>query len=108
MATPMVVMDQEFEEVVLHSEGLVLVDFWATWCAGCRMVAPILDEVASEYDGRVTVVKVNVDENPEYAMRYQVRRTPTIIFFCHGQEIDRIVGAGRKALYTEKLDTLLA
>jgi thioredoxin 1 len=107
MATPLTVTDQEFERAVLHSDTLVLVDFWATWCASCRMAAPILDELASEYEGRVAVVKVNGDENPEYATPYQVQRTPTIIFFRHGQEIDRSVGAGRKARYSEKLDTLL-
>ena len=107
MTTPMAVTDLEFEQAVLHADTLVLVDFWATWCASCRMVAPILDELASEYEGRVTVVKVNVDENPEYATQYVVQRTPTLIFFRQGQEIDRIVGAGRKAIYTEKLNTLL-
>lgn len=73
MTTPMAVTDQEFEQAVLHADTLVLVDFWATWCAGCRMVARILIELASEYEGRVAVVKVNVDENPEYAT--QVRGT---------------------------------
>ena len=107
MTSPLTVTDQEFEEAVLHSDTLVLVDFWATWCAGCRMVAPILDELANEYEGRVTVVKANVDEATEHTTHYQVRRTPTIIFFRQGQELDRIEGAGRKATYTEKIDTLL-
>jgi thioredoxin 1 len=79
----------------------------ATWCAACRLLAPILDELAAEYAGRVAIVKANVDENEEYVVQYQVRSTPTIIFFRAGQEIERIVGAGRKANYTSRLDTLL-
>jgi thioredoxin 1 len=107
MATPIAVTDEEFEQAVRLSDGLVLVEFWATWCAACRLLAPILDELATEYAGRVAIVKVNVDENPEYVTRYQVRSTPTIIFFRTGQEVERIVGAGRKAHYTSKLDALL-
>ena len=108
MATPIAVTDQEFEHAVRLSDGLVMVEFWATWCAACRLLAPILDELATEYAGRVAIVKVNVDENPEEVMRYQVRSTPTIIFFRAGQEVERIVGAGRKAHYTNKLDALLS
>lgn len=107
MATPLAVTDHEFEKVVLHAEMPVLVDFWAIWCASCRIVAPVLDELASEYEGRMAVVKVNVDENPEYATQYQVRLTPTIVFFRQGQEVDRVEGAGRKALYSEKIAALL-
>lgn len=107
MVTPLTITDQEFDQAVLQSDGLVLVDFWATWCASCRMVAPILDELATEYAGKTTIVKVNVDENAENVMRYQVRSTPTIIFFRNGQEVDRIVGAGKKAHYTTRLDALL-
>jgi thioredoxin 1 len=107
MATPLTVMDQDFEQTVLKSDILVMVDFWATWCASCRTVAPIVDELAAEYASKAAIVKVNVDENPEYATHYDVRRTPTFIFFRNGEEVDRIVGAGKKALYTSKLDTLL-
>ena len=107
MTSPLTVTDREFEEAVLRSDTLMLVEFWATWCAGCRMVAPILDELATEYEGRVTVVKANVDDAPEHTTHYQVRRTPTIIFFRQGQELDRIEGAGRKATYTAKIDPLL-
>ena len=107
MTTPHTVTDHEFEEAVLHSDMLVMVEFWATWCAGCRMIASLLDELASEYEGRVMVVKANVDEAPEHTTQYQVRRTPTIVYFRNGQELDRIEGAGCKANYTAKLDTLL-
>ena len=71
------------------------------------MMAPFPDELASQYEERRAVGKVNVDENPEYATQYQVRRTPTIVFFRHGQEVDRVEGAGRKALYSEKISALL-
>jgi thioredoxin len=107
MTTPIAATDQEFAQAVLDAEGLVMVEFWATWCASCRLVAPILDELAVEYAGRVAIVKVNVDENPDYASQYQVQRTPTIVFFRDGVEVDRIVGAGKKAHYTDKLEALL-
>lgn len=107
MTTPIAATDQEFAQAVLNADGLVMVDFWATWCASCRMLAPILDELAAEDAGRVAIVKVNVDENPDYATQYQVRRTPTIVFFRDGLEIERIVGAGKKAHYTDMLEALL-
>jgi thioredoxin 1 len=107
MAKPMSVTDQEFAEVVLQADGLVMVDFWATWCASCHMVAPIIDELAADYEGKAAIVKANVDDNPEYVTHYQIRSTPTIIFFRDGQEVDRIVGAGKKPTYTAKLDALL-
>jgi thioredoxin len=107
MTTPIAATDQEFAETVLKADGLVMVEFWATWCASCRMLAPILDELAADYASRVSVVKVNVDENPDYATEYQVGRTPTIVFFRDGVEVERIVGAGKKADYTEKLEALL-
>jgi thioredoxin 1 len=107
MAKPLTVTDQEFLEIILQAEGLVMVDFWATFCAACRLVAPVVDELATNYAGKASIVKVNVDENPDYATQYQVRSTPTFIFFRNGQEIDRIVGAGKKTTYTAKLDALL-
>jgi thioredoxin 1 len=103
MAKPMTVTDQEFAEVILQADQLVMVDFWATYCAACRMVAPVVDELATDYAGKAAIVKVNVDDNPEYATQY----TPTFIFFRDGQEVDRIVGAAKKPHYTAKLDTLL-
>ena len=107
MTTPLAATDQDFEQAVLQAEGLILVEFWATWCASCRMIAPILDELAGEYAGRAAIVKVNVDDSPEYATRFQVQRTPTLIFFRDGQEVERIVGAGKKAVYAGRLDALL-
>lgn len=107
MTTPLAATDHDFEQAVLQAEGLTMVEFWATWCASCRMIAPILDELAEEYAGRATIVKVNVDDNPEYATQFQVQRTPTLMFFRDGREVDRIVGAGKKAVYADTLDTLV-
>ena len=107
MTTPLAVNDQEFEQAVLEADGLVMVDFWAPWCGGCRLIAPIVDELANEYASKVKVVKINVDEHADHAIEYEVRHTPTVIFFRNGQEVDRIVGAGNKAHYTSKLDALL-
>jgi thioredoxin 1 len=106
MAMPITVTDQEFAQVVLQADGLVMVDFWATYCAACRLVAPVVDELATDYAGKATIAKVNVDDNPEYATQYQIRSTPTFIFFRDGQEVDRIVGAGKKPHYTAKLDSM--
>jgi len=107
MAKPLIVTDQEFADVVLQADRLLMVEFWATWCASCRLVAPIIDELAADYTGKAVIVKVNVDDNPEYTTQYQVRSTPTFIFFRNGQEVDRVVGAGKKPTYSAKLDTLL-
>lgn len=108
MAKPLIVTDQEFADVVLQADGLVLVDFWATFCAACRLVAPVVGELATDYAGKAAIVKVNVDDSPDYATQYQVRSTPTFILFHNGQEVDRIVGAGKKPAYTAKLDALLS
>jgi thioredoxin len=81
MAKPITVTDEKFAEVVLQADGLVMVDFWATYCAAVRMVAPVVDELATDYADKAAIVKVNVDENPEYATQFQVRSTPTFIFF---------------------------
>lgn len=107
MAKLLTVTDGEFSDIVLQADGLLMVEFWATWCASCRMVAPIVDELAAEYAGKATIVKANVDDTPEYTTQYQVRSTPTFIFFRSGQEVDRIVGAGKKPHYTARLDALL-
>ncbi|PLS78039.1 MAG: thioredoxin [Chloroflexi bacterium] len=107
MTTPLAVNDQEFEQTVLEADGLVLVDFWATWCGGCRLLAPVIDQLADEYADKLKVVKVNVDEYAEHAIQYEVRHTPTVVFFRNGQEVERIVGAGKKALYTSKINELL-
>lgn len=107
MAKPLSISDSEFEAKVLQAETPVMVDFWAPWCGPCRSVAPILDELAGEYEGKALIVKVNTDEHAQNAMKYGVRGIPTLIFFRDGQEVDRIVGAGPKSLYKGKLDELV-
>lgn len=91
------VTDASFESDVLQSEQPVLLDFWAEWCGPCKMIAPILDEIANLYDGRVVVAKMNVDENPKTPMKYNVRGIPTLILFKNGQAEGQKIGAVRKA-----------
>ncbi len=85
-----------FEELVLKADKPVLVDFWATWCMPCRMLAPTVEEIAEEADGRAYVGKVNVDEEPQLAIQYGVRSIPTLIFFENGKEVNRMVGVQDK------------
>ena len=86
----------------------VLVDFWAPWCGPCKAVAPVVEDLSKEYEGRLKVVKLNTDENPEIAGRYQVMSIPTILFFKNGQAVERLVGARPKRQFKEIIDTLLA
>ncbi len=97
-----------WDQEVLKAPGLVLVDFWAVWCGPCRMVAPIVDEIAKDYDGKLKVVKLNTDENPDIAGKYQIRGIPTLMFFKGGQTVDQVVGAVPKAQLKTKVDALLA
>jgi len=96
--------EQTYDEALLAAEGLVMVDFWAEWCGPCRAVAPVLEELAEASDGEVTLLKVNVDENPGLAARYEIRSIPTILFVKDGEVVDRVVGAVPKAAL-EKLIT---
>ncbi|WP_022799292.1 thioredoxin [Thermus islandicus] len=103
MAKPIEVNDASFEEV-LRGSSLVLVDFWAEWCAPCRMIAPILEELAQEYDGKLVVAKLDVDENPKTAMRYRVMSIPTVILFKEGQPVEVLVGAQPKRNYQARIE----
>ena len=92
---------------LLQSEKLVIVDFWATWCGPCRMLSPLLDEVEEEMADKIEVVKVNVDDAEEIAMRYRIMSIPTLIFFKNGQMVDRSVGAMPKSQLVEKINANL-
>jgi thioredoxin 1 len=103
MGKPQVVSDQTFEQEVLKSDTPVLVDFWATWCGPCRMVAPVLEEVATEQGDKIRIAKLDVDANPITAGRFGVRAIPTMIVFKNGREADRIVGYHPKPQLMQKL-----
>ena len=90
------VSDSSFEHEVLESERPVLVDFWAEWCAPCRMLAPMVEAIAAQYPERVAVVKLNVDDNPSTAQAYGIRGIPTLILFSEGKEVERVIGVNSK------------
>ena len=102
-----VTITSENFESLKNGEQPLVVDFWATWCGPCRMVGPVISELAQEYDGRVVVGKCDVEENEALAMEFGIRNIPTILFFKGGQLVDKIVGAQAKARIQEKFDALL-
>ena len=101
------VTDSTFDSDVLASDKPVLVDFWAEWCGPCKMVAPVLEEIASEHGDKITVAKVNIDENPEIARRYQIMSIPTMSVFSGGEVVRSIVGAKPKAALLRDLEGIL-
>jgi thioredoxin 1 len=108
MSKPVEIEQAKFEATVLKAKIPVLVDFWAPWCGPCRMVAPIVDELAGEYDGKVDFFKVNVDDNPKVASKYGVMSIPTLILFKDGQPVSNIVGYRPKAELKKNLDKALS
>lgn len=107
MAKPEAVTDATFETEVVNSALPVLVDFWADWCQPCKMIAPIVDELSDEYDGKVKFTKVDVDSNPNTPMSLGIRSIPTLIVFRNGQPVEQIVGAMPKAQLKRRLDSAL-
>lgn len=99
--------DQTFQQQVIQGQQPALVDFWASWCGPCRMVAPLVEELAVQYAGKLTVGKINVDDHIQTATQFRVMNIPTLIFFKGGQEVDRVVGVAPKVELTKKCEALL-
>ena len=106
-AEPVHVTDETFEEVVLNAMVPVMVDFWAPWCGPCRMVAPIVEDLARAYDGKAVIAKINTDENIQIAGKLGIMGIPTLILFKNGQEVDRVVGFAQRRTLEEKLNAVL-
>jgi thioredoxin 1 len=107
MSKPVEIKEVKFNEMVLQAKTPVLVDFWAPWCGPCRMVAPVVEELANEYEGKVAFMKINVDDNPKIASQYGVMSIPTLMVFKNGQPVTNIVGFRPKAELKKSLDTAL-
>jgi thioredoxin 1 len=103
MSSSKVVTDATFDKLVLQNSRPVIVDYWAEWCGPCRMVSPVLDEIANEHSDKIDVVKLNIDENPEISQRYQIMAIPTMSVFQNGQVVKQIVGAKPKAALLREL-----
>ena len=101
------ITDANFEELVVNSDKPVMIDFWAVWCGPCRMIAPIVEEMSGEYEGKAVIGKVDVDSNPNVAVKYGIRNIPTVLFVKNGEVADKQVGAAPKHVFTTKLDALI-
>ncbi|MCB0737953.1 MAG: thioredoxin [Bacteroidetes bacterium] len=99
--------DANFDDLAVKSDKPVVVDFWAEWCGPCRMVGPVIEELANEYDGKAVVGKLDVDSNPNVSMNFRVRNIPTVLFIKNGEVVDKQVGAAPKSVYQQKLNALI-
>ncbi len=107
MAEAIEITDATFEQEVLKSDTPVLVDFWAVWCGPCRMIHPIVEELAKEYDGKLKVARVDVDKNSQTATQFRIMSIPSLLFFKNGEKVDQVIGAVPKQQLVEKVDSLL-
>ena len=102
------ITDATFSQEVLESDKPVLVDFWATWCGPCRVIAPVIEELAEDFDGRAVIAKMDVDENQTVPMQFNIRSIPTLLIFKDGQVVDQVTGAVRKKVLADKLENIVA
>ncbi|MEJ2634879.1 MAG: thioredoxin [Calditrichia bacterium] len=107
MAKPIEVTDATFEQEVLQSDKPVIVDFWAVWCGPCKMIAPIMEEFANEYDSKIKIAKLDVDNNPNVAIKFGIRSIPTVLFFKDGKVAEQVIGAYPKTHFLDKLQKIL-
>jgi thioredoxin 1 len=108
MSKPVELTDSNFDEIIKSGDKPVLVDFWAEWCGPCKMIAPVVEELANDYDGKAVIAKVDVDSNPSVSAKYGIRSIPTLLVFKNGEIVDKQVGAVNKGVLAQKLDAQLA
>jgi len=108
MSKAVSIKDDQFEVEVLQSDKPVVVDFWATWCGPCIMMAPVIEELATDYDGKAVIAKLDVDANPETAAKYGIRSIPTMVYFKGGEIVDKVVGASGKPDLAGRIETQIA